>query len=49
MFVLSLAVLVLAGAWLLESMELDHERGRRRASRAMSMASDSAVTEAAPG
>ncbi len=49
MFVLSLAVLVLAGAWLLESVELDHERGRRRAPRALSMASDSAGSEAAPG
>ena len=49
MFVLSLAVLVLAGAWLLESMELDDERGRRRATRALSMASESPGSEAVPG
>jgi signal peptidase len=49
MFVLSLAVLVLAGAWLLESMELDYERARRRAASVMTASSETAAGEAATG
>jgi len=48
-FVLSLAVLVLAGAWLLESMELDYERARRRAASAMAAASETAAGEPVTG
>ena len=49
MFVLSLAVLVLAGAWLLESMELDYEHARRRAASVMAASSETATGEAATG
>jgi signal peptidase len=48
-FVLALAVLVLAGAWLLESLEVDYELARRRAARAIAMSPEAAGSEAATG
>ena len=48
-FVVAMAVLVLAGAWLLESLELDYERARRRAASVLTASSETATGEAATG
>jgi signal peptidase len=50
LFLLAIAVLILAGAWLLESLELDQEVARRQAARArLALAMEPPVNEGAPG
>jgi signal peptidase len=50
LFLLAIGVMILAGAWFLESLELDHEVARRQAARARAaLAIDAPVNGRAPG
>jgi hypothetical protein len=50
LFLLAIGVMILAGAWFLESLELDHEVARRRAARARAaLAVEPQVNERAAG
>jgi signal peptidase len=50
LFLLALGIFTLAGAWLLESLEIDQAKARHRASRALgAMAPDGTAGEGAPG
>jgi signal peptidase len=50
LFLLAIGVMILAGAWFLESLELDHEVARRRAARARAaLAVEPHVNERAAG
>jgi signal peptidase len=49
LFLLALAILTLAGAWLLESFELDQARARHRAARRVAGMADAQAGGGAPG